>query len=80
MKEKFLIFNIIPIKTKMDYNDYPKRKILGFWGFIFKIFNINVYKPGISYSYTGNYFKGIYQYYRLRKKFKYCSLLQFKVK
>ena len=71
MMERFLCFKIIPVKLKMDIKSfrlYPfHTEVLGFWGFIFKLFKIETNKAEMYYRYTGNYFKGIYSYYKFRQ-------------
>jgi hypothetical protein len=77
LRERYLIYKIIPVKTKIQEGFY--RQIIGFWGWVFKA--LSVFKflrrqenlsyryngRGLLYRYEGNYFMGVYEYWKFRK-------------
>jgi len=71
IKERYL-YKIFPVKLKADYSNFHIGmleeeivKIIGFYGFIFKILKIKWYEK--VYRYHGNYFKGLYNQYKFNK-------------
>jgi len=67
MKERFL-YRIFPIKRKIIPSDDGgfKLDVVGFWGFVLKLFKINTF--GKVYRYYGSYWSGIKSQYRFNKK------------
>ena len=66
------LYKIFPVKCKDSWIGYHTGmteeelvKVIGFWGFIFKIFKIDWY--GKLYKYQGNYFRGLYRQYKFNK-------------
>jgi len=67
MVRERLLYKIFPIKRQLC-SDYPPFgiKIIGFWGFIFRVFKVETY--GKVYRYYGSYWSGIKSQYRFNKR------------
>jgi len=66
IKDRYL-YKIFPIKREINTSKLPfEIKIIGFWGFVFRIFKIDTF--GKVYRYYGSYWSGIKSQHRFNKR------------